>query len=189
MADDDPFLARWSRRKAAARQDRSEEERESVPPNDDRGAPAPCATPAAAAPGAVDRLPAPDSLDASSDFTGYLAEGVPEALQRQALRVLWRTHPVIREVDGLLDYAEDYGTAGTAAGVIATVYKVGKGMIDRTGDRTGDTAAGTPPVPASQAERDQPPGDTASDEPDPTEAAGEPIGRPEADLNPARNGE
>ena len=52
-------------------------------------------------------LPAVETLGADSDYTGFMRAGVPEALRVQALRQLWRSHPVIGAVDELGDYGLD----------------------------------------------------------------------------------
>ena len=52
-------------------------------------------------------LPAVETLGADSDYTGFMRAGVPEALRVQALRQLWRNHPVIGSVDELGDYGLD----------------------------------------------------------------------------------
>jgi len=52
-------------------------------------------------------LPAVETLGADSDYSGFMRPGVPEALRVQALRKLWRGHPVIGAVDELSDYGSD----------------------------------------------------------------------------------
>ncbi|MDP6515708.1 MAG: DUF3306 domain-containing protein, partial [Alphaproteobacteria bacterium] len=78
-------------------------------------------------------LPPVESLTADSDYTPFLRHGVPDELRRLALRKLWRTDPVLANLDGLNDYDEDF-TGGTLGAVVATAYKVGKGMIRRVTD-------------------------------------------------------
>jgi len=56
----------------------------------------------------VAELPPVETLDGDSDYTGFLADGVPEELTRAALRRLWRTDPVFANLDGLNDYDEDF---------------------------------------------------------------------------------
>ncbi len=74
-------------------------------------------------------LPDPDTLTPGDDFAAFLKKNVPERLRRRALRVLWRTNPALANVDGLVDYGEDF-TMGTNAGeVLATAYQVGKGFV------------------------------------------------------------
>lgn len=59
-------------------------------------------------PGSLDdTLPDPDTLDAGSDFSGYMVPGVSAALRRRALKRLWSTGNYnVR--DGLDDYDLDY---------------------------------------------------------------------------------
>ncbi len=52
-------------------------------------------------------LPAVETLGADSDYSGFMRPGVPEALRVQALRKLWRSHPVLGAVDELSDYGSD----------------------------------------------------------------------------------
>ncbi len=52
-------------------------------------------------------LPAVETLGADSDYSGFMHAGVPEALRVQALRKLWRSHPVLGAVDELSDYGSD----------------------------------------------------------------------------------
>ncbi len=52
-------------------------------------------------------LPAIETLGADSDYSGFMRAGVPDALRVQALRKLWRSHPVISAVDELSDYGSN----------------------------------------------------------------------------------
>lgn len=103
---DEKFLRRWSRRKI----DDSTEE--PVPPEadtpDDAAAVAPEQSETETAEIVAD-LPDIDTLHKDSDFTGFLRDGVPEELKRLALRKLWRSDPVLANLDGLNDYDEDFG--------------------------------------------------------------------------------
>ncbi len=56
-------------------------------------------------------LPDIDSLEADSDFTPFMQAGVPERLKNLALRKLWRSDPILANVDGLNDYDEDFKLA------------------------------------------------------------------------------
>lgn len=76
-------------------------------------------------------LPDPDSLTTQDDFSRFLASAVPERLRRKALRRLWGLNPVLANLDGLVDYADDYTDAATVISNLQTVYQVGKGMFDR----------------------------------------------------------
>jgi hypothetical protein len=71
-----------------------------------------------------------EELTAESDYTQFLAEHVPEALRRAALRKLWNSDPVLACLDGLNDYDEDYNVIDTAISVADTDYKIGRGFLD-----------------------------------------------------------
>jgi len=53
-------------------------------------------------------LPDIDSLTYDSDFTAFMQEGVPLALRNRALAMLWKSNPLLANVDGLNDYDLDY---------------------------------------------------------------------------------
>ena len=72
-------------------------------------------------------LPPIETLDKDSDFTPFMAEGVPEFIRRQALRVLWRSHPVLGFVDGLDDYAENFRVIDKLIAAADSSYVAGKG--------------------------------------------------------------
>jgi hypothetical protein len=138
---DEGFLHRWSRRKAEARS--TLEERDAAPDAVAEHAPPEKADPpAAAVPGdararddeaAVDLAALPDieTLTYESDFTAFMRKGVPADLRRRALQRLWRSHPTLANLDGLLEYGEDYTKIGTAQQVVRTAYQVGRGMFGR----------------------------------------------------------
>lgn len=73
-------------------------------------------------------LPDPDSLGSGDDFTVFLKEAVPARLKTRALRRLWGTNPLLANIDGLVDYGEDFTDAAMAVENIQTAYQVGKGM-------------------------------------------------------------
>ena len=75
-------------------------------------------------------MPAIDDLTAESDFTAFLKEGVPEELKRLALRKLWRTDPVFANLDGLVEYGEDFGAPFRNPGVVATLFRLGHSLYD-----------------------------------------------------------
>src|SRR3546814_10476760 len=70
-----------------------------------------------------------ESLGMDSDFTVFLQDGVPEALRRKALQRLWRLDPVFANLDGLLEYGEDYTDAATVVENLKTAYRVGRGFM------------------------------------------------------------
>ncbi len=72
-----------------------------------------------------------ETLTYESDYNLFLKPGVPPELRSQALQRLWRSNPLLANVDGLNDYDEDFTTpAGAAAAVVKTAWKVGKGFLD-----------------------------------------------------------
>jgi len=170
------FLARWSRRKAAARRGTSEPEppravprvaEEGAGPKGDEGEPAEVRT--APRPRSeirpveldLSQLPDPDTLDATSDFSVFMQPGVPAELKRRALRRLWKVNPIISTPDGLDDYyvVNDFSDASTVVADLRTLYRVGRGMV------------------GAFAEADEPGGEAAhveqgagADEPEPGEA-------------------
>jgi len=74
-------------------------------------------------------LPEPETLGAGDDFTAFLSEAVPDRIRRRALRVLWRSNPVLANVDQLVDYGEDFTDSATVVANLQTAYQVGKGML------------------------------------------------------------
>lgn len=74
-------------------------------------------------------LPDPETLKAGDDFSAFMRQGVPDILRRKALRVLWKSNPALANLDGLIDYGEDFTDAAVVPETIATVYQVGKGIV------------------------------------------------------------
>ena len=100
------FLSRWSRLKR-------QQEGENPPPSPVTGEPP--STAAQAGDSSADEqpvltdadMPPVETLDANSDFSGFMSSGVSEALRRRALRKLFSL-PAFNELDGLNDYDEDF---------------------------------------------------------------------------------
>lgn len=174
---DENFLARWSRRKQAARvAERAEETQHSTP------------TPAADAndperPQMAERAPAlpdPATLDVSSDFSVFLGREVPIETHRAALRRLWRLDPFYNQLDGLSDYCADFTDQARVVRSLRTAYKFGRGMLEQTGDALAHP---------DEAQATQAPGDesdriaAASDERTPPEKP-EPGTPPAAEVAP-----
>ena len=141
MAEPDAFLARWSRLKR-----RAQGEPRAVgagagnaPPTADAAAPL-SDSPARSAPEAasvqprvapeIEALPSIETLAKDSDYTPFMRPDVPDALRNAALRKLWQSDPVFANLDGLVDYAEDFGAGFALGGTVATVYRVLDGMPD-----------------------------------------------------------
>lgn len=135
------FLARWSQRKDSARI------AETATPREKRGGAAPTLPDEAPddqlpalvngderplteeEQGLVDGLPDIATLDAESDFTPFMQSKVPEFLRRRALQALWRTNPVLANVDGLVDYGGDFTDSAMVVEGMQTAYRVGKGFM------------------------------------------------------------
>lgn len=101
---DDGFLARWSRRKQAAR---------TAPPQAPVEAPGESPEPEVAFDPAT--LPPLDTLGADSDYTVFLRTGVPKALRLAALRKAWASDPAITGHRPLVDYDWDCNAPGYGA--------------------------------------------------------------------------
>jgi len=142
-------LARWAERKAAVKRrggaapvipeepadvpaTRAEqpEEAEATPPDKDpRGGDA--------------ELPDVESLDAESDFTVFMKDGVPAELRRLALRKLWTSDPMFNVIDEMVEYGEDYTNAATVVAGMKSAWEAGRGYLDRktTGEKGADETA------------------------------------------------
>ena len=133
-------------------------------------------------------LPDPDTLAPGDDFARFLAREVPERIRRRALRSLWRSNPVLANVDGLVDHGEDYTDAATVPAVLKTTYEVGKGLAahvrrmdealkraaaDAEGGGTGEAAesAAEPVAPPVSVVPPAPPSPTPAAAPAPAEHA------------------
>lgn len=169
-------LARWSRLKRTRMAD--VERPGTAAHGINSKAPIPTATPRPAA--ADDEapksdLPDPETLGKDDDFAVYLKHGVPEALQRRALRALWRSDPVLANLDGLNDYDEDYRHVGTVAQAVETAWRAGRGFVD--GDNADAPHDGVDGAVAGRSEANdappnavppsnEPPKDGSSDSPE-----------------------
>ena len=104
MSEDEPFLARWSRRKRTAA---DEPAAPAEPPAAQDAPAAPEAdAPVGAKPTPV--LPPIDSITADSTVGAFLAAGVPVELTRAALRRAWSADPAIRDFIGLSENSWDF---------------------------------------------------------------------------------
>lgn len=74
-------------------------------------------------------LPDPDMLQPGDPVTAFMSRAVPERIRKRALRRLWRVNPVLANLDGLVDYDDDYTDAATVVEGLRTGYQVGKGML------------------------------------------------------------
>lgn len=92
---EEPFLARWSRRKRETAQPAPEEE--ASPAAEVRQAPLPTDA----------DMPPLETLNEHSDYSGFLSPEVSEELRQLALEKLFHS-ACFNACDGLDDYAEDY---------------------------------------------------------------------------------
>lgn len=153
MAEPGDFLARWSRlkRKAQAEpRDPGARSGTARPTRDETAQPAAPLPPGAAAaqPEIADRaeaLPPIETLGRDSDYTPFMRPDVPDALRNAALRKLWASDPVFANLDGLVDYAEDFGAGFALGGAVATAYRVLEGMPDPPEEKPPQAAESQPP--------------------------------------------
>jgi hypothetical protein len=75
-------------------------------------------------------LPDPDNMMMGDDFSAFMSKAVPDRLRRRALRRLWLANPALANLDGLLDYGEDFTDSATVIENMQTAYQVGKGMTE-----------------------------------------------------------
>jgi putative acetyltransferase len=135
--EEEPFLRRWSRRKLEAKEGSPAPDADADAPSLDKGA-----NPEPPEPGASPQekreLTEADfadvdfeALDMKSDYTRFLAPGVPESIKNRALRKLWMSDPVFTTPDPFQDYLGDYTDAAVAvpAGTLKTAYRIGKGFL------------------------------------------------------------
>jgi hypothetical protein len=160
---EDGFLGRWSRRKRGL----ATPEAESLPEP----------RPGEAPPGAPERgeeeilaeldLPVPESLGPGDDFSAFMRAGVPDWLRRRALRRLWGTNAAFANLDGLVDYGEDFTDAATVVENLQSAWQVGRGYAREAPEEApagaDEEAAGpageeeTPPADPAPAEPEAPP--------------------------------
>ena len=74
-------------------------------------------------------LPDPDAMKMGDDFSAFMSKAVPDRLRRRALRTLWRSNPVLANVDMLVDYGEDFTDSAMVVENMQTAYQIGKGML------------------------------------------------------------
>ena len=187
----DNILARWSRRKLAARLDEApavpaeDRENEQVPDGiadgGDASAPEPDAPEGEAAePDEADvvaALPRIEDLTAESDITAFLKKGVPAALKQAALRRVWSIDPGIRDYVGPSEYAWDFNQPGAMTGF---------GPIEAKEAVVGFLSKAVRAVDTATEPAEQPPEQSADASPATTPAAGETSADGGAGASPAQ---
>lgn len=76
-------------------------------------------------------LKEPEALLSAEEVRAFLKHALPERLKRRALRRLWGLNPVLANVDGLVDYGEDFTDKAVCIENMQTLYTVGKGMLEQ----------------------------------------------------------
>jgi hypothetical protein len=80
-----------------------------------------------------------ETIDEESDLSVFMKAGVPEALKKQALAVLWRSNPVFANIDGLNDYDEDFGSSDLVMKTFKSAYQAGKGYLEKEPETEEET--------------------------------------------------
>jgi len=70
-----------------------------------------------------------ETLDYESDYSIFQKAGVPEVLRRKAMQKLWRSNPILANVDGLCDYDDDFASPDLILKNFESAYKIGKGYL------------------------------------------------------------
>lgn len=128
MSDDDSIFSRWSKRKRGLEAEPAVAKPVEAQPVAAEPEPEPESEEAETALLERLQLPRPETLKPGDDFSAFMRTGVPEFLRKRALRVLWRSNPVLANLDGLNDYDDDFTSPELNKKIIATAYKVGRGI-------------------------------------------------------------
>ena len=86
-------------------------------------------------------LPDPEMLESPEAVREFMASALPQRLKTRALRRLWRLNPVLANLDGLVEYGEDYTDAANVVENLQTAYQVGKGMLRHVEEMARQTEA------------------------------------------------
>jgi Protein of unknown function (DUF3306) len=134
-----PFFSRWSRQKREG--DKPESKRTS-----------PTAKPPTVGEAEIDptTLPKIEDLTAESDISCFLRKGVPEALQKLALRRMWALDPEIRNFVEVAENQFDFHAAGGIYGLFEEL-PAGSDMSIWLAQATQSVAREAPKDPAEDA--------------------------------------
>lgn len=158
-------LSRWSQRKLAARSggalpadvaDPQPQSEQSAALHGDAGQIDGAVTNTPADDAEAPALPDIESLNAESDYTGFLRKQVPEVLKRAALRKLWTSDPALACLDGLNDYDEDFNVIDQVITAAQTSYRPGLGYQDELEKLAADETAEPAGGPAAGESQDEP---------------------------------
>lgn len=150
---DEQFLARWSRRKQEAAghaEPASEEAAEAV----GSATSEPAAAKRDAPEMELSNLPPIGSIDAATDVTAFLRQGIPQELCRAALRRAWSADPAIRDFVGLAENAWDFNDPNAMAGFGPLDYSAEQvdALVRRIVGGVVDAAETVPDAPAELAQ-------------------------------------
>lgn len=138
---DEAFARRWSRMKRGAQPVAAEAEAAETPPPADERSDAEILR-------ELD-LPDPETLKPGDDIKGFMTSAVPARIRNRVLRRLWLSNPALANLDGLVDYGEDFTDAAMVPAMLGTAYKVGRGwMQDPAEEEAAKTAANPADAPA-----------------------------------------
>ena len=160
---EEKFLARWSRRKRAAAREAAPpaapEISQTASPELAKPAPGPNTSPT---------LPPLDAIDGSTDIREFLAEGVPTALSRAALRRAWASDPAIRDFVGLSENAWDFNAPDHVPGFGPVSAEDVRRLLARS-EQPGSASVETPSpaAPAGEASATAAANDERTPEPEP----------------------
>lgn len=99
-------------------------------------------------------LPDPDTLGEGDNFKVFWNEAVPSRIRTRAMRRLWRVNPVLANIDGLVDYGEDFTDAALVVEGMETAYQVGKGMRAHVEEMARKALEAEQPTPVAAADED-----------------------------------
>lgn len=128
--DNPQFLSRWSRLKTQAREVAENPVAAETPAPQEADAEA-IATRKAELQANREAAESVDltTLDEKCDFSVFLKDGVPQVLRRQAMAALWRSSPVFANMDGLVDYGEDFAAPSLVQKTLQSAWQVGQGYL------------------------------------------------------------
>lgn len=89
-------------------------------------------------------LSPPEELESAEQVRHFLSHTLPQRLKTRALRRLWRLNPTLANLDGLVEYGEDYTDSATVIENLQTAYQVGKGMLSHLEFLNDPPAEGDP---------------------------------------------
>ena len=194
--DQDPFLSRWARRKAATKTRNAEAEDQLTAEQLDEGLDSQAAAPQETEEEAVlsDEelcarydLPDPENCTEEDQLDGFFDGRVPDRLRQLAMRRIWRLNPLFRFADEMVEYGEDFTDAATVIPDMQTAYKVGKGYLDKLLAEEKDAEAAAADAATELADSELADSEQASNEAEPkAEAELEPDQEPEPENQLAK---